>query len=100
VPKQNFFFNIQGTVTPVMENGQTTVVDIEVPLCPVLTPHGSMYRFEAPLDENGRFAIKKSIILLYFSPCCRVRLRICLKSEGERNFVPIPEPVEFWFKPA
>jgi hypothetical protein len=100
VPKQNFFFNIQGRVAPVTEPGQTTVVDIDVPLCQVLTLGGPMYRFEAPLDENGQFAIQKSIVLPSFSPCCRVTLRICLESEGEQNFVPISEPVEFWFKPA
>jgi hypothetical protein len=100
MPKQNVFFNIQGTVTPVMENGQTTVVDVEGLLCPVLRRHGPIYRFETPLDENRRFAIKKSILLPYFSPCRRVTPRICLESEVERKLVPVSEPVDFWFKLA
>jgi hypothetical protein len=92
-PGENFFFEIIGQVTPRLSNGLTIVVGIETP---VLT---KPFYFQSPVDGNGRFRLKKSIVFPECTPFLKVKLSVFVElSEG--GIYTISEPVDYWFVPS
>jgi hypothetical protein len=92
VPEENFFFEIIGKVTPPPASGVRVLVAIETPGL-----RGG-FLFETPVDQDGQFVLKKTIVFPECNPFLVAKLKLGISVE-EPSVHFISDPVGYWFTP-